>query len=274
MKQKSVKISNFEVSNHNPFFLIAGPCSIESRNHAIDHAGKIKEICDSLKINFVYKSSFDKANRSSLLSTRGVGLEKGLDILSLVKETFNIPIITDVHESYQCKEVASIVDVIQIPAFLCRQTDLLISAAETQKVINIKKGQFLAPWDMANIVKKVTESGNNKIMLTERGTSFGYNTLVSDMRSIPQMSQLGVPVVFDATHSVQQPGGLGLTSGGQREFIPVLSRAAVSIGVSGLFIEVHEDPDSAPSDGPNMLKLSELKDMLSTLIKIDNIIKL
>ena len=274
MKQNSVKISNFEVSNHNPFFLIAGPCSIESRNHAIDHAGKIKEICDSLKINFVYKSSFDKANRSSLLSIRGVGLEKGLDILSLVKETFNIPIITDVHESYQCKEVASIVDVIQIPAFLCRQTDLLISAAETQKVINIKKGQFLAPWDMANIVKKVTESGNNKILLTERGTSFGYNTLVSDMRSIPQMSQLGFPVIFDATHSVQQPGGLGLTSGGQREFVPILSRAAVSIGISGLFIEVHEDPDNAPSDGPNMLKLSELKDMLSTLIKIDNIIKL
>ena len=274
MKQNSVKISNFEVSNHKPFFLIAGPCSIESKNHAIDHAGKIKEICDSLKINFVYKSSFDKANRSSLLSTRGVGLEKGLDILSLVKETFNIPIITDVHESYQCKEVASIVDVIQIPAFLCRQTDLLISAAETQKVINIKKGQFLAPWDMVNIVKKVTESGNNKIMLTERGTSFGYNTLVSDMRSIPQMSQLGVPVIFDATHSVQQPGGLGLTSGGQREFVPVLSRAAVSIGVSGLFVEVHEDPDNAPSDGPNMLKLSDLKHLLSTLIKIDKIIKL
>ena len=274
MKQKSVKISNFEVSNHKPFFLIAGPCSIESKNHAIDHAGKIKEICDSLKINFVYKSSFDKANRSSLLSIRGVGLEKGLDILSLVKETFNIPIITDVHESYQCKEVASIVDVIQIPAFLCRQTDLLISAAETQKVINIKKGQFLAPWDMVNIVKKVTESGNNKILLTERGTSFGYNTLVSDMRSIPQMSQLGFPVIFDATHSVQQPGGLGLTSGGQREFVPILSRAAVSIGISGLFIEVHEDPDNAPSDGPNMLKLSELKNMLLTLIKIDKIIKL
>ena len=274
MKQISVNISNFEVSNKHRFFLIAGPCSIEGKNHAIDHAGKIKEICDNLKINFVYKSSFDKANRSSSSSIRGVGLEKGLDILSKVKETFNVPIVTDVHESYQCKEVASIVDIIQIPAFLCRQTDLLISAAETQKVINIKKGQFLAPWDMANIVKKVTESGNNKIMLTERGTSFGYNTLVSDMRSIPQMSQLGVPVVFDATHSVQQPGGLGLTSGGQREFVPVLSRAAVSIGVSGLFIEVHEDPDSAPSDGPNMLKLSELKDMLSTLIKIDNIIKL
>ena len=274
MKQNSVKISNFQVSNQNPFFLIAGPCSIESKNHAVDHAGKIKEICDSLKINFVYKSSFDKANRSSSSSLRGVGLEKGLNILSLVKETFNIPILTDVHESYQCKEVASIVDVIQIPAFLCRQTDLLVAAAETQKVINIKKGQFLAPWDMVNVIKKVSENGNNNIMLTERGTSFGYNTLVSDMRSIPQMSQFGFPVIFDATHSVQQPGGLGLTSGGQREFVPVLSRAAVSIGVSGLFIEVHEDPDNAPSDGPNMLKLSELKQMLSKLIKIDKIVKL
>ena len=274
MTQNSITISNFEVSNKHPFFLIAGPCSIEGKNHAIDHAGKIKEICDSLNINFVYKSSFDKANRSSSSSIRGVGLEKGLDVLSLVKETFNIPVITDVHESYQCKEVASIVDVIQIPAFLCRQTDLLISAAETQKVINIKKGQFLAPWDMLNVVEKILESGNNNIMLTERGTSFGYNTLVSDMRSIPQMAQFGFPIIFDATHSVQQPGGLGLTSGGQREFIPVLSRAAVSIGVSGLFIEVHEDPDNAPSDGPNMLKLSELKQMLSTLIKIDNIIKL
>ena len=274
MKQNSVKISNFQVSNQNPFFLIAGPCSIESKNHAVDHAGKIKEICDSLNINFVYKSSFDKANRSSSSSLRGVGLEKGLNILSLVKETFNIPILTDVHESYQCKEVASIVDVIQIPAFLCRQTDLLVAAAETQKVINIKKGQFLAPWDMVNVIKKVSENGNNNIMLTERGTSFGYNTLVSDMRSIPQMSQFGFPVIFDATHSVQQPGGLGLTSGGQREFVPVLSRAAVSIGVSGLFIEVHEDPDNAPSDGPNMLKLSELKQMLSKLIKIDKIVKL
>ena len=274
MKQYSVKISNFEVSNNDPFFLIAGPCSIEGKNHAVDHAGKIKEICDSLKINFVYKSSFDKANRSSSSSIRGVGLDKGLDILSLVKKTFNVPVITDVHESYQCNEVASIVDVIQIPAFLCRQTDLLISAAKTQKVINIKKGQFLAPWDMLNVINKVSENGNNKIMLTERGTSFGYNTLVSDMRSIPQMSQFGFPIIFDATHSVQQPGGLGLTSGGQREFVPVLSRAAVSIGISGLFVEVHEDPDNAPSDGPNMLKLSELKDMLLKLIKIDKIVKL
>jgi 2-dehydro-3-deoxyphosphooctonate aldolase (KDO 8-P synthase) len=274
MKQYSVKISNFEVSNNDPFFLIAGPCSIEGKNHAVDHAGKIKEICDSLKINFVYKSSFDKANRSSSSSIRGVGLDKGLDVLSLVKKTFNVPVITDVHESYQCNEVASIVDVIQIPAFLCRQTDLLISAAKTQKVINIKKGQFLAPWDMLNVINKVSENGNNNILLTERGTSFGYNTLVSDMRSIPQMSQFGFPIIFDATHSVQQPGGLGLTSGGQREFVPVLSRAAVSIGISGLFVEVHEDPDNAPSDGPNMLKLSELKDMLLKLVKIDKIVKL
>ena len=274
MKQNSVNISNFKVSNEHPFFLIAGPCSIEGKNHAIDHAGKIKEICDSLNINFVYKSSFDKANRSSSSSIRGVGIEKGLDILFSVKDIFNVPLITDVHESYQCKEVATIVDIIQIPAFLCRQTDLLIAAAETKKVINIKKGQFLAPWDMLNVIKKVSENGNNNILLTERGTSFGYNTLVSDMRSIPQMSQFGFPVIFDATHSVQQPGGLGLTSGGQREFVPVLSRAAVSIGISGLFIEVHEDPDNAPSDGPNMLKLSELKQMLSKLIEIDKIVKL
>ena len=273
MKQKSVNISNFEVSNEHPFFLIAGPCSIEGKNHAIDHAGKIKEICDSLNIKLVYKSSFDKANRSSSSSIRGVGLEKGLDILSAVKEIFNIPLITDVHESYQCKEVSNVVDIIQIPAFLCRQTDLLIAAAETQKVINIKKGQFLAPWDMLNVIKKVSQSGNNNILLTERGTSFGYNALVSDMRSIPQMSRFGFPVVFDATHSVQQPGGLGVTSGGQREFVPVLSRAAISIGISGLFIEVHEDPDNAPSDGPNMLKLSELKQMLSILVKIDKIVK-
>ena len=274
MKQISVNISDFEVSNQHPFFLIAGPCSIEGKNNAIDHAGKIKEICDSLKIKLVYKSSFDKANRSSSSSKRGVGLKKGLEILSLVKETFNIPLITDVHESYQCKEVASVVDVIQIPAFLCRQTDLLIAAAETQKIVNIKKGQFLAPWDMLNVIKKVSENGNNKILLTERGTSFGYNTLVSDMRSIPQMSQYGFPVIFDATHSVQQPGGLGLTSGGQREFVPYLSRAAVSIGIAGLFVEVHEDPENAPSDGPNMLKLSELKQMLSKLVQIDKIIKL
>ena len=274
MKQNIIKISEFEVSNIHPFFLIAGPCSIESKDHAINHAGVLNEICKKLGINFVYKSSFDKANRSSKGSERGIGIEKGLNILSDVNKEFNIPTLTDVHESYQCKEVANVVDIIQIPAFLCRQTDLLTAAAETQKIINIKKGQFLAPWDMENVINKVLDVGNNNIMLTERGTSFGYNTLVSDMRSIPQMSKFGFPIIFDATHSVQQPGGLGLTSGGQREFVSILSRAAVSIGISGLFIEAHENPDKAPSDGPNMVKLSELKKLLTKLIEIDKIIKL
>ena len=273
MKQNIIKISEFEVSNIHPFFLIAGPCSIESKDHAINHAGVINEICKKLGINFVYKSSFDKANRSSKGSERGIGIEKGLNILSDVNKEFNIPTLTDVHESYQCKEVANVVDIIQIPAFLCRQTDLLTAAAETQKIINIKKGQFLAPWDMENVINKVLDVGNNNIMLTERGTSFGYNTLVSDMRSIPQMSKFGFPIIFDATHSVQQPGGLGLTSGGQREFVSILSRAAVSIGISGLFIEAHENPDKAPSDGPNMVKLSELKKLLTKLTEIDRIIK-
>jgi 2-dehydro-3-deoxyphosphooctonate aldolase (KDO 8-P synthase) len=261
MKQKVIKILNFEVSNNYPFFLIAGPCSIESKEHAIHHAGIIDEISKKLAINFVYKSSFDKANRSSKKSRRGV------------KNTFNIPILTDVHEPFQCKEVAKIVDIIQIPAFLCRQTDLLTAAAQTQKIVNIKKGQFLAPWDMKNVLDKILDVGNRQVLLTERGTSFGYNTLVSDMRAIPQMSDLGYPVIFDATHSVQQPGGLGITSGGQREFVPILSRAAISVGISGLFLEVHENPDKAPSDGPNMLKLSDLESLLSKLIEIDKVIK-
>jgi len=274
MTQKIVEILNFKASNNYPFFLIAGPCSIEGKDHAINHAGMIREICNKLNINFVYKSSFDKANRSSKKSPRGVGIEKGLSILSDVKKTFNIPILTDVHETYQCKDVGEIVDIIQIPAFLCRQTDLLTASAKTKKVINVKKGQFLAPWDMKNVVDKILDSGNDKILITERGTSFGYNTLVSDMRAIHQMSSFGFPIVFDATHSVQQPGGLGLTSGGQREFVPTLSRAAISVGVSGLFVEVHENPDQAPSDGPNMLKLSELEPLLSKLIELDKIIKL
>ena len=274
MEQKKIKIHNFDVSNNLPFFLIAGPCSIESNAHAIDHAGKINEICKKLNINFVYKSSFDKANRTSLKSKRGIGLDDGLKILSEVKKTFNIPIITDVHEPYQCPEVANVVDIIQIPAFLCRQTDLLNAAAITNKVINVKKGQFLAPWDMKNILNKMIEFGNSNVLLTERGTSFGYNTLISDMRSLPQMADYGYPIIFDATHSVQQPGGLGSVSGGQREFVPTLSRAAVSVGVAGLFIEVHENPDAAPSDGPNMLKLSNLSDLLYKLIQLDNIIKL
>ena len=273
MIQNSINIGSFKVSNNSPFFLIAGPCSIEGNVHAIDHAGKINEICKSLNINFVFKSSFDKANRSSSKSSRGIGIDKGLEILSNVKKEINVPIITDVHESSQCNEVGSVVDIIQIPAFLCRQTDLLIAAGKTKKIVNVKKGQFLAPWDMANVIEKIYKTGNNNILLTERGTSFGYNTLVSDMRSIPQMTNFGYPVIFDATHSVQQPGGLGLTSGGQREFVPILSRAAVSIGVAGLFVEVHENPDMAPSDGPNMIKLSELKDLLLKLIEIDRIIK-
>ena len=273
MKHNAIKINNFNVSNDLPFFLIAGPCSIESKDHAIDHAGKINEICKQLNLNFVYKSSFDKANRSSSLSSRGVGIDQGLNILSDVKKTFNIPLITDVHESYQCKDVANVVDIIQIPAFLCRQTDLLYAAAETNKIINVKKGQFLAPWDMKNVLKKIVDYGNDQVLLTERGTSFGYNTLVSDMRAIPQMSQFGYPIIFDATHSVQQPGGMGITSGGQREFVPVLARAAIAIGVSGLFVEVHENPDDAPSDGPNMLKISELSALLSKLIQLDKLVK-
>jgi 2-dehydro-3-deoxyphosphooctonate aldolase (KDO 8-P synthase) len=273
MKHNAIKINNFNVSNNLPFFLIAGPCSIESKDHAIDHAGKINEICKQLNLNFVYKSSFDKANRSSSLSSRGVGIDQGLKILSDVKKTFGIPLITDVHESYQCKDVANVVDIIQIPAFLCRQTDLLYAAAETNKIINVKKGQFLAPWDMKNVLNKIVDYGNNQVLLTERGTSFGYNTLVSDMRAIPQMSQFGYPIIFDATHSVQQPGGMGTTSGGQREFVPFLARAAISIGVSGLFVEVHENPDDAPSDGPNMLKISELSALLSKLIQLDKLVK-
>ena len=273
MDQNTIKINNFDVSNKLPFFLIAGPCAIESKDHAIDHAGKINEICKRHNINLVYKSSFDKANRSSSLSSRGVGIDKGLNILSDVKKTFNLPLITDVHETFQCKEVAQVVDIIQIPAFLCRQTDLLYAAAETNKIINVKKGQFLAPWDMKNVLNKILDHGNNNVLLTERGTSFGYNTLVSDMRAIPQMSQFGYPIIFDATHSVQQPGGMGLTSGGQREFVSILARAAIAIGVAGLFIEVHENPDKAPSDGPNMLKISELSGLLSKLIELDKLIK-
>ncbi len=273
MTQNIVEILNFKVSNRLPLFLIAGPCSIESKDHAINHAGIIKDICKKLNINFVYKSSFDKANRTSSKSSRGVGLEKGLSILSDVKKIFNLPVLTDVHETHQCKDIEEIVDIIQIPAFLCRQTDLLIAAANTKRIINVKKGQFLAPWDMKNVLDKILNNGNNQIILTERGTSFGYNTLVSDMRALPQMSSFGYPIVFDATHSVQQPGGLGHVSGGQREFVPTLSRAAVSVGVSGLFIEVHENPDKAPSDGPNMLKMSELEPLLTKLIEIDKIIK-
>ena len=269
---KQVKINNFAISNSLPFVLIAGPCQLENREHAIYIAENIKKICDKLKINFVYKTSFDKANRTSHLSQRGLGLEKSVKIFEEIRKKLKIPILTDVHSVEQCELLKNSIDIIQIPAFLCRQTDLLQSAAKTNLVINIKKGQFLAPWDVSNILRKV-EDFNKNILLTERGVSFGYNTLVSDMRSISIMKRENYPVIFDATHSVQQPGGKGNQSGGQREFIYDLSKAAVSIGISGLFIEVHDDPDNAPSDGPNMLKLSELESFLVKIIKLDNLVK-
>ena len=269
---KQVKINNFIISNNLPITLIAGPCQLENRDHAIFIAEKIKKICEKLKINFIYKTSFDKANRTSHLSKRGLGLDKSLKIFDEIRNTLKIPILTDIHTSEHCEVIKSSVDIIQIPAFLCRQTDLLQSAARTNLVINIKKGQFLAPWDVPNILRKV-ETLNQNILLTERGVSFGYNTLISDMRSISIMKKSNYPVIFDATHSVQQPSGKGDQSGGQREFIYDLSKAAVSIGIAGLFLEVHDDPDNAPSDGPNMLKLSDLENFLIKIQKIDNLVK-
>jgi 2-dehydro-3-deoxyphosphooctonate aldolase (KDO 8-P synthase) len=259
--------------NHLPLTLIAGPCQMESREHAFDMAGALKEICGRLGIGLVYKSSFDKANRTSLSGTRGLGLDKALAVFADIKAELGLPVITDVHTEAQCGTVAEVVDILQIPAFLCRQTDLLIAAANTGKVINIKKGQFLAPWDMKNVLAKVTESGNPNVLLTERGASFGYNTLVSDMRSLPIMAAFGAPVVFDATHSVQQPGGQGGSSGGQREFVETLARAAVAVGVAALFIETHEDPDNAPSDGPNMVPLKDMPRLLETLMAFDAVAK-
>jgi len=259
--------------NHLPLTLIAGPCQMESRDHAFQIAGSLKEICGKLGIGLVYKSSFDKANRTSLSGTRGLGLDKALAVFADIKAELGLPVITDVHTEAQCGTVAEVVDILQIPAFLCRQTDLLIAAANTGKVINIKKGQFLAPWDMKNVLAKVTESGNPNVLLTERGASFGYNTLVSDMRSLPIMAAFGAPVVFDATHSVQQPGGQGGSSGGQREFVETLARAAVAVGVAALFIETHEDPDNAPSDGPNMVPLKDMPRLLETLMAFDAVAK-
>ena len=273
MKNLTVKCGNISISNSNKFFLIAGPCQLESEQHALDMSGKIKEITSKLNIGFIYKTSFDKANRTSLKGKRGIGLEQSLPIFDKIKKEMNIPILTDIHNAEQCSIVAKHVDILQIPAFLCRQTDLLIAAAKTNKIINVKKGQFLAPWDMVNVTKKISESGNNNILVTERGASFGYNTLVSDMRSLPIMAKNGYPVIFDATHSVQQPGGQGEKSGGQREFVEHLSRAAVAVGVAGIFMETHEDPDNAPSDGPNMIPLSNLEKLLKQLIEIDNVIK-
>ncbi len=273
MNNFKVKCNNFEIANNKKFTLIAGPCQLESEDHAIKISSELKKITDDLKINFIYKTSFDKANRTSLNGKRGIGLEKSLPIFDKIRNQVGVPVLTDVHSPEQCSLVSKHVDVLQIPAFLCRQTDLLIAAAKTGKIINVKKGQFLAPWDMKNVIKKIEDSGNKNILITERGASFGYNTLVSDMRSIPIMSNFGFPIVFDATHSVQQPGGMGEKSGGQREFVPHLARAAIAVGVGAIFIETHEDPNNAPSDGPNMVPLSELKSLLKKLNEIDNLIK-
>ena len=273
MENKTINCGEIKISNNNSITLISGPCQLESEQHSMDMAGKIKEITKKFGISFIYKTSFDKANRTSLTGKRGAGLDKSLPIFDKIKKDFKIPILTDVHSEEQCSIVSKHVDVIQIPAFLCRQTDLLITAAKTNKIVNVKKGQFLAPWDMANVTKKISDSGNNNILVTERGASFGYNTLISDMRSLPIMSKLGYPVIFDATHSVQQPGGMGDKSGGQREFIEYLSRAAVAVGVAGVFIETHQDPDNAPSDGPNMLPINKLEQLLNQLCEIDKLVK-
>lgn len=270
---KTVAAGPVAFSNALPFVLIAGPCQIESLDHALDMAGKIDEITKSLGIQFIYKSSYDKANRSSHTTSRGIGLDEGLDILAAVKKQYGCPVLTDIHSADQCAPVAEVVDVLQIPAFLCRQTDLLLAAGQTGRTINVKKGQFLAPWDMKNVAAKIASTGNDNILLCERGVSFGYNTLVSDMRSLPIMAQTGYPVIFDATHSVQQPGGQGTTSGGQREFVPVLARAAMAVGVAGVFMETHENPDCAPSDGPNMVPVHQLKGLLETMMSIDKIAK-
>ena len=273
MKNLTVKCGNIDISNTNKFCLIAGPCQLETEQHAIDMSGKIKEITSKVGINFIYKTSFDKANRTSLKNKRGLGLDQSLPIFDKIRKEINVPILTDVHNTEQCSIVAKHVDILQIPAFLCRQTDLLIAAAKTNKIINVKKGQFLAPWDMVNVTKKISESGNENILVTERGASFGYNTLVSDMRSIPIMAKNGYPIVFDGTHSVQQPGGLGNKSGGQREFVEYLSRAATAVGIAAIFLETHQDPDNAPSDGPNMVPLNKLENLISQIVEIDNLVK-
>lgn len=271
--QKTISIKNFTIGNELPFTLLAGPCAMESKDHAFDMAGSLKEITDKLNIPFVYKSSFDKANRTSINSIRGINMDKALNIFQEVQKEFNLPVITDVHLPEQCATVAEVADIIQIPAFLCRQTDLLVAAAKTGKPINVKKGQFLAPWDMKNVAKKLTDSGNPNIMLCERGVTFGYNTLVNDMRALPIMAETGHPVVFDATHSVQQPSSAGTTSGGDRTMVPYLARAAMAIGVASIFMETHQDPDSAPCDGPNMVKLHDMEALLKQLVAIDKLMK-
>ena len=273
MQNKIVKCGKLSISNTSQFTLIAGPCQLENERHAINVAEKLKEITEEHKIGLIYKTSFDKANRTSIKGKRGVGLENSLPVFDKIRKDLNIPVLTDIHTIDQCQVVSKHVDILQIPAFLCRQTDLLVAAAKTGKIINVKKGQFLAPWDMINVTKKIEESGNNNILVTERGVSFGYNTLVSDMRSIPIMAKNGYPVVFDATHSVQQPGGMGDKSGGQREFVEYLARAAVAVGVAAVFMETHPDPDNAPSDGPTMVPLSKMSNLLKQLVEIDKLVK-
>ena len=268
-----VRVGDLVIGNDRPLALIAGPCALESRQHALEMSQAIKEIADRLGIGLIYKTSFDKANRTSIDSPRGIGLSESLPILAEVRERWGIAVLTDVHEPGQCAIVAQAADVLQIPAFLCRQTDLLVAAARTGRAVNVKKGQFLAPWDMANVAAKITHEGNENVLLTERGVSFGYNTLVSDMRALPILARMGFPVVFDATHSVQQPGGQGTRSGGQREFVAVLARAAVAVGVAAVFMEVHQDPDRAPSDGPNMIKLKDLPAILELLLAHDRVTK-
>jgi 2-dehydro-3-deoxyphosphooctonate aldolase (KDO 8-P synthase) len=268
-----VTIGKARFGNKLPLALIAGPCALESRTHAFDMAGALKELTAKLGIAFVYKTSFDKANRTSAKSARGLGLDKALSIFAELRKKLDVPLLTDVHDPDQCASVAEVCDVLQIPAFLSRQTDLLVAAAKTGRVVNVKKGQFLAPWDMANVVAKVTGAGNPNVLVTERGVSFGYNTLVSDMRALPELAKTGAPVIFDATHSVQQPGGKGTSSGGEREFVPVLARAAVAVGVAGVFIETHQNPDKAPSDGPNMIPLKSLAPLLERLMQFDSLAK-
>ena len=271
----TVSVGAARFGNELPLALIAGPCALESKAHALEMANALKEIAGRVGIGFVYKTSFDKANRTSAKSARGLGLEQALPIFAEVREKLKVPVLTDVHDAEQCARVAPAVDVLQIPAFLCRQTDLLVAAAKTGKTVNVKKGQFLAPWDMQNVVEKISGAGNRNVLVTERGVSFGYNTLVSDMRALPILKRTtGAPVIFDATHSVQQPGGKGTSSGGEREFVPVLARAAVAVGVAGIFIETHQDPDKAPSDGPNMLPLKEMEPLLRGLVEFDRLAKL
>jgi 2-dehydro-3-deoxyphosphooctonate aldolase (KDO 8-P synthase) len=272
-EQRHVNVGQVTFGNDKPLSLIAGPCQLESRAHAHEMCQALSELTAKLGIGLVYKTSFDKANRTSLKGQRGLGMEKSLPIMAELRETYGCPVLTDIHSIEQCAPVAEAVDILQIPAFLCRQTDLLLAAGETGKTINVKKGQFLAPWDMKNVVAKIASTGNHNVLLTERGVSFGYNTLVSDMRSLPIMAETGYPVVFDATHSVQQPGGQGTSTGGQREFVPVLARAAVAVGVAGVFMETHQDPDHAPSDGPNMVPLKQMSALLQRLMAFDKLAK-